>query len=144
MSLTNDFADALGYTQLTYTDDDNLASVDASNQENFSLVAASDNTPFVNVNITNLPLQGFINYDTGQVGLSDAPNLGTISRFNQDGSLIAVDNLYMDYPTHAVELNNANEMNISQLKFQIRDSDGKIPTDLSTPLGIVFEIIHTR
>lgn len=144
MSLTQDFADVLGFTQLTYTDDDILASVDASNQQNFNLVSATDNTPFVNVNVTNLPLQGFINYDTGQVGLSDAPNLGTISRFNQDGSLIAVDNLYMDYPTHAVELNNANEMNVSQLKFQIRDSDGKIPTDLSTPLGIVFEIIHIR
>lgn len=144
MSLDQDFADALGYTQLTYTDDDILASVDASNQQEFSLVAASDNTPFVNVNITNLPLRGFINYDTGQVGLSNAPNLGTVSRFNQDGSLISVDNLYMDYPTHAVELDNANEISVSQLKFQIRDSDGKLPTDLSTPLGLVFEIIHSR
>ena len=144
MSLTQDFADALGYTQLTYTDEDTLASIDAANQENFTVVQTTDDTPFININIANLPLNAFVNNNVNREGLSTAPTLGTVSRFDRDGSFKTMESLYMDYPTHNVPLNNANELYLSQLKFQIRDSNGKIPTDLTTPLGIVFEITETR
>lgn len=144
MSLTQDFADALGYTQLTYTDNDTLASIDAANQENFTVVQTTDDTPFVNINIANLPLSAMVNNNVDREGLSTAPTLGTVSRFDRDGSFKTMESLYMDYPTHSVALNNANELYLSQLKFQIRDSNGKIPTDLTTPLGICFEITESR
>tara|TARA_E500000305_G_scaffold66760_1_gene53108 strand:- start:1446 stop:3068 length:1623 start_codon:yes stop_codon:yes gene_type:complete len=144
MSLTQDFATSLGYTQLTYTDNDTLASIDAANQEDFNVVQTTDDTPFININIANLPLSAFVNNNVNREGLSTAPTLGSVSRFDRDGSFKTMESLYMDYPTHTVPLNNANELYLSQLKFQIRDSNGKIPTDLTTPLGIVFEITETR
>lgn len=144
-TLTTDFADALGFKSSPYVEDaDTLANLKFSNEEEFAIVETSEDCPFVNINITNLPLKGYVNYDVGQVGLSNAPNLGTISRFDRDGSMTKPEALYMDYPTHSVALNNANELYLSQLKFQIRDNDGKIPTDLDSPLSIVFEIDDSR
>lgn len=144
-TLTDDFATALGFTSSPYTaDDDVLADLKFSNEEEFAIVETSEDCPFVNINITNLPLKGYVNYDVKQVGLSNAPNLGTVSRFDRDGSMTKPEALYMDYPTHSVPLNNANEIYLSQLKFQIRDNDGKIPTDLDSPLSIVFEIDESR
>ena len=144
MSLTEDFGNAMGYSQLTYTDNDTLASVDAANQEDFTIVQTTDDTPFVNINITNLPLKAMVNNNVDREGLSTSTTLGTVSRFDRDGSFRTMESLYMDYPTHSCNLENSNEMYVSQLKFQIRDSNGKIPTDLTTPLGLVFEITDTR
>lgn len=144
MSLTQSFADDMGYQQLTYTDEDTLASIDAPNQQDITIVQTTDDTPFVNINITNLPLKAMVNNNVDREGLSTAPTLGTISRFDRDGSFKTMESLYMDYPVHSVPLHNANELYLSQLKFQIRDSNGKIPTDLTTPLGICFEITDTR
>ena len=144
MTLTQAFADAMGYTQLTYTDEDILASVDAGNQEDFKVVQTTDDTPFVNINITNLPLKAYVNNNVDREGLTSAPTLGTVSRFDRDGSFKSMESLFEDYPVHSVAMDNANELYLSQLKFQIRDSNGKIPTDLTTPLGIVFEITDTR
>lgn len=144
MSLTQSFADDMGYQQLTYTDEDVLASVDAPNQKDITIVQTTDDTPFVNINITNLPLKAMVNNNVDREGLSTAPTLGTVSRFDRDGSFKTIESLYMDYPVHSVPLDNANELYLSQLKFQIRDSNGKIPTDLTTPLGICFEITDTR
>ena len=144
MSLTQSFADDMGYQQLTYTDEDTLASVDAPNQQDITIVQTTDDTPFVNINITNLPIKAMVNNNVDREGLSTAPTLGTVSRFDRDGSFKTMESLYMDYPVHSVPLHNANELYLSQLKFQIRDSNGKIPTDLTTPLGIVFEITDTR
>ncbi len=144
MSLTQSFATDMGYQQLTYTDEDTLASIDAPNQEDIKIVQTTDDTPFVNINITNLPLKAMVNNNVDREGLSTAPTLGTVSRFDRDGSFKTMESLYMDYPVHSVPLHNANEIYLSQLKFQIRDSNGKIPTDLTTPLGICFEITDTR
>lgn len=144
MSLGQEFATSLGYTQLTYTDDDTLASIDAANQEDFTIVQTTDDTPFVNINITNLPLKAMVNNNVDREGLSTSTTLGTVSRFDRDGSFKTMESLYMDYPTHSCNLENSNEIYLSQLKFQIRDSNGKIPIDLTTPLGLVFEITDTR
>ncbi len=144
MSLTQSFATDMGYQQLTYTDEDTLASIDAPNQQDITIVQTTDDTPFVNINITNLPLKAMVNNNVDREGLSTAPTLGTVSRFDRDGSFKTMESLYMDYPVHSVPLHNANEIYLSQLKFQIRDSNGKIPTDLTTPLGICFEITDTR
>jgi hypothetical protein len=139
------FASALGFTASPYiADDGQIANLKFSNEEEFDIEETSENCPFVNVNITNLPLKAFVNYDTKQTGLSNAPTLGAISRFDRNGSMTAPEALYMDYPTHNVLLDNANEIYISQLKFQIRDADGKIPTDLDSPLSLVFELTETR
>jgi hypothetical protein len=144
-TLTDEFADALGFTSSPYTADNNqLADLRFSNEKEFDIIETSEDCPFVNVNITNLPLKSFVNYDTNQVGMSNAPTLGALSRFDRNGSMTSPEALYMDYPTHDVHLDNANEIYISQLKFQIRDSDGKIPTDLDSPLGLVFELTETR
>jgi len=144
-TLTTDFADALGFKSSPYVEDNEiLANLKFSNEEEFNIVETSEDCPFININITNLPLKGYVNYDVKQVGLSNAPTLGTISRFDRDGSMTKPEALYMDYPTHSVALNNANELYLSQLKFQIRDNDGKIPTDLDSPLSIVFEIDESR
>lgn len=145
-SLTDTFAIALGFTSSPYitTDDEALANLKFSNEKEFEIVETTEDCPFVNINITNLPLKGYCNYDTARVGLSNIPNLGTVSRFDRDGSMTKPEALYMDYPTHSVALNNANELYLSQLKFQLRDNDGKIPTDLDSPLSIVFEIDESR
>jgi len=145
-TLSNDFATALGFTSSPYitTDDESLANLKFSNEKEFQIVETTEDCPFVNINITNLPLKGYCNYDTARVGLSNMPNLGTVSRFDRDGSMTKPEALYMDYPTHSVALNNANEIYLSQLKFQLRDNDGKIPTDLDSPLSIVFEIDESR
>jgi hypothetical protein len=145
-TLTDEFADALGFTNSPYTVDNNdqLANLKFSNEKEFDIIETSEDCPFVNVNITNLPLKAFVNYDTNQTGMSNAPTLGAISRFDRNGSMTAPEALYMDYPTHDVFLDNANELYISQLKFQIRDNDGKIPTDLDSPLSLVFELTETR
>ena len=144
-TLNTDFASALGFTSSPYVEDaDVLANLKFSNEEEFAIVETSEDCPFVNINITNLPLKAYVNYDTRQVGISNAPTLGTVSRFDRDGSMTKPEALYMDYPTHTAPLDNANEIYISQLKFQIRDNDGKIPTDLDSPLSIVFEIEGSR
>jgi hypothetical protein len=144
-TLTTEFATALGFTSSPYTaDNGQLANLKFSNEEEFDIIETSEDCPFVNVNITNLPLKAFVNYDTNQTGISNAPTLGAISRFDRDGSMTKPEALYMDYPTHNVFLDNANEIYISQLKFQIRDNDGKIPTDLDSPLSLVFELTETR
>lgn len=148
MDLTQDFADSLGFTALNYveytTGTENLARLIEDNDKSFAIVEASADCPFVNINIPNLPLKGFINYDTARVGLSNAPTLGVVSRFDQNGSLEAIESLYVDFPTHTVQMDNSNPLSVSQLHFQLRDSDGKIPLDLGVPLGIVFEITESR
>ena len=144
-TLTTEFASALGFTSSPYVEDaDVLANLKFSNEEEFTIVETSEDCPFVNINITNLPLKAYVNYDTRQVGISNAPTLGTISRFDRDGSMTKPEALYMDYPTHTAPLDNANEIYISQLKFQLRDNNGKVPTDLDSPLSLVFEIEGSR
>lgn len=143
-TLNTDFATALGFTSSPYTSDtpDTLANLSFANEQAIVVEDVSESCPFVNINITNLPLKGFVNNDTQRVGLSTSTTLGTLSRYDSDGSMLSNEALFMDYPTHTAELKNANELYLSQFKFQIRDSDGKIPTDLDTPLGIVFEIVE--
>jgi hypothetical protein len=148
MTLTSAFGNSLGFTQLDYTDDtsgsDDLAALSEKNDKSYAIVEASADCPFVNINIPNLPLKGFINYDTRNKGLSNAPTLGVVSRFDQNGSLESIESLYVDFPTHTVPLENSNEIQLSQLHFQLRDGDGKVPTDLGVPLGIVFDISESR
>ena len=50
-------------------------------------------------------------------GLSTAPTLGSVSRFDRDGSFKTMESLYMDFPTHTVPLNNANELCLFFLKY---------------------------
>lgn len=145
-TLDANIATPLGISTLTDENDTSGTANDASLmiRNDKQLVAnqqVSEECPFVNINIRNLPCLAYTSQDTRNEGLSSSATIGAVSRFDRDGSLNHIQSLYTEYPTHYVQLKNAEQIELTQFHFDLRDSDGQLPTDLSTPLGLVFEIV---
>ncbi len=127
----------------------NILSVDFPNETEPIHYDNSANQPFINLNITNLPIDSISCAATdsttlgpGQVHHSASKTISALPRYNADG-----DGLFTNVTIQAdaqneptIRLNNASEITLNSLDFELRNGDGTVPTDLGLPLGIVLDI----
>ena len=67
---------------------------------------------------------------------SDSPRYNT----NGDGDF---DNIVVQCDAQneqTIELRNKEEMILNSLDFNLRNGDGSVPTDLTTPIGLVLQV----
>ena len=113
----------------------------------------SENQPFINLNITNLPIDSISCDSTdattrapGQVFHSSSKTISALPRYDPDGSglfnTVTIQADAQNEPT--VHLDNASEIILNSLDFELRNCDGSVPTDLATPLGLVIEINSSK
>ena len=140
-----------GYTDNTYEEDtsagDDLANLIESNEDDV-LVDGTDviNTwklaPYINLLCENLPINSYSDTDTdiGQNGLDNSKCIASIPRYDLNGNFNVGYNLtYNPVEANVIKLNNAEEINVSQLRFRLQQSDGQIPKDLASPMGFVLD-----
>ena len=127
----------------------NVLSVEFPNETEPIHYDNSANQPFINLNITNLPIDSISCAATdsttlgpGQVHHSASKTISALPRYNADG-----DGLFTNVTIQAdaqneptIRLNNASEITLNSLDFELRNGDGTVPTDLGLPLGIVLDI----
>ena len=78
--------------------------------------------------------------NTDNNGLDNSKCIASIPRYDNNGNFNIGYNLtYNPVEANVIKLNNAEEINVSQLRFRLQQSDGQIPQDLSTPMGFVLD-----
>lgn len=127
------------YTAETYGDE--LAELKITNS--LALGTTDPEEPYLNLNITNLPIKSYCNNDTTDLdaGVSQVKTLASIPRYNKEGVLNS-NNLVYDDNTQTLELNNAGEMILNELHFDLRNSSGNIPDDIGSMKSLVLSITH--
>ena len=148
-----DITTDLGFTvdsyEKTEANPKNILAVEFPNEAEAIHYDNSANQPFINLNITNLPIDSISCASTdsttlggGQVHHSSSKTISALPRYNADG-----DGLFTNVTIQAdaqneptIRLNNASEIILNSLDFELRNGDGTVPTDLGVPLGIVLDI----
>jgi len=105
------------------------------------LNTTSSNEPYLNVNITNLPIKSYANNDSNDLdaGLSQVKTLACVPRYNTDGILNS-SNLIYDDNTQILSLNNSGEITLNELNVDLRNADGSIPDDVGNLKSFVLMI----
>ena len=142
----------LGFTDKVSTKDtsagDDLAVLSVVNDEDVVVDGTKTNgswktAPFINLMCENLPVNSYSDVSTDIVenSLDNSKCIASIPRFDYLGNFNVGYNLTYN-PTEAniIKLNNAEEINISQLRFRLQQADGQIPLDLSSPMAFVLDI----
>ena len=143
IDLDSDFANTIGFNDDTRTVDG--PELIWGNDQDISIVEASEDCPAVNVIIRNLPIRSWCNNNTIRTGLSTQGVIGCLSRYDESGQLSASNALAQYYPVSSgVEIRNAEELPITQLTIEYRDVDGKVPTDLSSPQWLMLEFSSAK
>lgn len=107
------------------------------------------NQPYLNLNIRNLPINS-IGCDSTDSATRDGRNtmhsstktIACLPRYNTNGDG-DFDNIVVQCDAQneqTIELRNKEEMILNSLDFNLRNGDGSIPTDLTTPIGIVLQV----
>jgi len=144
-----DLKTTLGFTDDDYEDDKTAhghlpAVIDQANQND--MITNDQKQPYLNMNITNLPVVSYTCSDTNasNVGQHNTQHnfskcVASIPRYNQDGSY---DNgaIMYDDNTQTIQLNNADECELSSLDVRLQNCDGSYPTDLRTPSSFVLKV----
>ena len=138
----------LGFNTETYEEESATANrADAIDIKNDVEMLTNDGKqPFLNVNITNLPITSFSCCSSQSTGGGDTPQhdyskcVASIPRYNQDNG--HYDNLAIvfDNNTQSIKLHNVDEIILSSLDFRLQNCDGTYPKDLLTPSSYVFKI----
>ena len=103
--------------------------------------------PFVQVNINNLPVKSYTRRDTRQTdgfkGNTSSRCIANVSRFDING---AYNGHLVDTGNNQplIHLNNAEEINLSQLRIRLTNVDGTIPEDLAPPFCANIEITEGK
>jgi hypothetical protein len=139
----------LGFTDDDYEDDKTAhghlpAVIEQANQDD--MITNDQRQPYLNMNITNLLVVSYTCSDTNasNVGLHNTQHnfskcVASLPRYNQDGSY---DNgaIMYDDNTQTIQLNNADECELSSLDVRLQNCDGSYPTDLRTPSSFVLKV----
>ena len=97
--------------------------------------------PYVNIQIQNLPIVSYSNTDTLKQGLTCSKVLASIPRYDEMGNMDNIENLtYSPTIPNEIQLNNKEEISISQLHFKLQQADGLYPVDLDVPQGFVIDV----
>ena len=140
----------LGFTDKVSTDSTTsptLANLLANNDDEVPVDGSkTDSTwktaPYINLICESLPVNSYTDTDTdiGQNGLDNSKCIASIPRYDANGNFNIGYNLtYNPVEANVIKLNNAEEINVSQLRFRLQQSDGQIPKDLSSPMGFVLD-----
>tara|TARA_R110001632_G_scaffold109943_4_gene220315 strand:+ start:2115 stop:3791 length:1677 start_codon:yes stop_codon:yes gene_type:complete len=140
-----------GFTDKVYNDDtsagDSLANILEDNTEDVKvdgtdIVNTWKLAPYINLLCESLPINSYsdTDTDTGQNGLDNSKCIASIPRYDLNGNFNVGYNLTYDpVEANVIKLNNAEEINVSQLRFRLQQSDGQIPKDLASPMGFVLD-----
>ena len=107
------------------------------------------NQPYLNLNIKNLPIHS-IGCDSTDSATRDGRNtihsstktIASLPRYNTNGDG-DFDNIVIQSDAQneqTIELRNKEEMILNSLDFNLRNGDGSVPTDLTTPIGLVLQV----
>ena len=147
----NGFEDEMGYKNTKYTDDNStgggLASLKQNNEDDVEVNGTGTESswktaPYINLICESLPVNSYTDTDTDtdNNGLDNSKCIASIPRYDNNGNFNIGYNLtYNPVEANVIKLNNAEEINVSQLRFRLQQSDGQIPQDLSTPMGFVLD-----
>ena len=140
----------LGFADKVNTDSTtspNLANILATNDAEVPVDGSkTDQTwktaPYINLICESLPINSYTDTDTdiNENGLDNSKCIASIPRYDANGNFNIGYNLtYNPVEANVIKLNNAEEINVSQLRFRLQQSDGQIPKDLATPMGFVLD-----
>ena len=140
----------LGFTDKTLTNTatgTNLAIINKSNEAEVPVDGSKTEStwktaPYINLLCESLPVNSYTDTDTdiGQNGLDNSKCIASIPRYDLNGNFNVGYNLtYNPVEANVIKLNNAEEINVSQLRFRLQQSDGQIPRDLASPMGFVLD-----
>lgn len=136
----------LGFTHDEYEEDGTGANtrVQAIEQSNDGDLKTNDSKqPYLNLNITNLPITSFScdNNDPVSGATHDYSKcVASIPRFNQDDGHFDNLAIVFDDNTQTIKLNNKSEIILSSLDCRLQNCDGSYPLDLLTPSSFVFKV----
>ena len=98
--------------------------------------------PYINLMIDNLPINSYSdnNTDTTENELDMSKCIASIPRYDQNGRFtIGYNLMYNPVEANVIKLHNEHEINLSQLRFRLRQADGQIPQDLDQPMSFVLD-----
>lgn len=136
----------LGFSSETYEEDGTSGAVrvDAISIKNEGDMITNDSKqPYLNLNITNLPITSFTcdNNDSVFGATHDYSRcVACIPRYNQDNGHFDNLSIIFDDNTQTIKLNNKSEIILSSLDIRLQNCDGSYPKDLLTPASFVFKI----
>lgn len=140
----------LGFDKATYEDEQTgqiKANLIFGNEKDVSVDGDSETetyktAPYINLMIDNLPVNSYSdnNTDTLENELDMSKCVASIPRYDQNGRFSLGYNLmYNPVEANTIKLKNEHEINLSQLRFRLRQADGQIPKDLDKPMSFVFD-----
>lgn len=136
----------LGFTHDSYEQDGTggqARSHAITNSNEGDMITNDSKQPYLNMNITNLPISSFSCDNTDPViGATHdfSKCVASIPRFNQDDGHFDNLSIVFDDNTQSIKLNNKSEIVLSSLDCRLQNCDGSYPKDLLTPSSFVFKI----
>tara|TARA_R110000822_G_scaffold6395_9_gene27090 strand:+ start:420 stop:1112 length:693 start_codon:yes stop_codon:yes gene_type:complete len=147
-----DLKTTLGFANDDYVEDeranaDTYALATLHETSTTNLVTNEQRQPFINMNITNLPISSVScshanssDITVGETQHDYSKCIASMPRFNQDDGHYNNDCVIFDNNTQSIKLHNNDEIILSQLDIRLQNCDGTYPTDLLTPSSYVFKI----
>ena len=147
-----DLKTTLGFNDDVYTEDeranaDTYALATLHEKSTAQLVTNEQRQPFINMNITNLPVSSVScshanssDITVGETQHDYSKCVASMPRYNQDDGHFNNDCVIFDDNTQSIKLHNNDEIILSQLDIRLQNCDGTYPTDLLTPSSYVFKI----
>ena len=147
------FETDLGFDQASYRADTTgdatptlaVLNPPASNTKDINvngLVSGVKKSPYVNVNIDNLPITSYgVNSTQEPKDLGLTKTIACIPRYDYAGDFEDNYNLvYNPVEANVIRLNNAEEITLSQLRFRLQHADGSYPLDIEAPISFVLDV----
>ena len=147
-----DLKTTLGFNDDDYVEDeranaDTYALATLHETSTTNLVTNEQRQPFINLNITNLPVSSVScshanssDITVGETQHDYSKCVASMPRYNQDDGHYNNDCVIFDNNTQSIKLHNNDEIILSQLDIRLQNCDGTYPTDLLTPSSFVFKI----
>ena len=147
-----DLKTTLGFNDDDYVEDeranaDTYALATLHETSTTNLVTNEQRQPFINLNITNLPISSVScshanssDITVGETQHDYSKCVASMPRYNQDDGHYNNDCVIFDNNTQSIKLHNNDEIILSQLDIRLQNCDGTYPTDLLTPSSFVFKI----
>ena len=106
------------------------------------LVSGLKKSPYINVNIDNLPITSYgVNSTQDPKDLGLTKTIACIPRYDFEGDFENNYNLvYNPVEANVIRLNNAEEISVSQLRFRLQHADGSYPLDIEAPISFVLDV----
>lgn len=106
------------------------------------LVSGVKKSPYINVNIDNLPITSYgVNSTQDPKDLGLTKTIACIPRYDFEGDFENNYNLvYNPVEANVIRLNNAEEITLSQLRFRLQHADGSYPLDIEAPISFVLDV----